>query len=86
MPARGAGGARGPDWGVVLRVLPGYVVLQGRLRVYNVSSITWGFASPLVKYASLSGPTLAFYRLWLGAMLLLLVLRVTQKTLAPKRL
>lgn len=38
--------------------------------------ITWGFVSPLVKYASLSGPALAFYRLWLGAIVLLLVLRI----------
>lgn len=38
--------------------------------------ITWGFVSPLVKYASLSGPALAFYRLWLGAIVLLLVIRI----------
>lgn len=34
--------------------------------------ITWGFASPLLKYASLSGPALAAYRVWLGAGVLVL--------------
>jgi drug/metabolite transporter (DMT)-like permease len=47
---------------------------------------TWGFASPLIKYASLSGPAMGFYRLWIGAAALLFVLRlgrwrITRETL-----
>jgi drug/metabolite transporter (DMT)-like permease len=37
--------------------------------------VTWGFVSPLLKYSSLSGPALGFYRLWLGVAVLLLILR-----------
>lgn len=29
--------------------------------------IVWGLASPLLKYASLTGPALAAYRIWLGS-------------------
>src|SRR5688500_12259463 len=48
--------------------------------------LTWGFVSPLVKYASLSGPAMGFYRLWIGALVLMLVLRlgrwrITRETL-----
>ncbi len=43
--------------------------------------ITWGFVSPLVKYASLSGPAMAFWRLWLGAIVLLLILRIARTPL-----
>lgn len=34
--------------------------------------IVWGFASPLLKYASLSGTALAAYRIWIGAAALVL--------------
>jgi drug/metabolite transporter (DMT)-like permease len=37
--------------------------------------ITWGFASPLVKFASPSGPTMAFYRLTIGVAALLIAMR-----------
>jgi drug/metabolite transporter (DMT)-like permease len=48
--------------------------------------VTWGFASPLVKYASLSGPAMAFYRVWIGAVVLIVVMRmgrwrITRETL-----
>ncbi len=48
--------------------------------------VTWGFASPLIKYASLSGPALGFYRLWIGALVLVVVMRlgrwrITRETL-----
>ncbi len=43
--------------------------------------VTWGVASPLVKYASLSGPALSFYRLWIGALALILVMRLGRWTI-----
>lgn len=39
-----------------------------------VTVVLWGFVSPLLKYASLSGPALGFYRLWLGVAVLVAVL------------
>jgi drug/metabolite transporter (DMT)-like permease len=37
--------------------------------------VTWGLASPLIKTASLSGPALGFYRVWIGAIVLTAILR-----------
>jgi drug/metabolite transporter (DMT)-like permease len=72
-------------------MVQGFVGRARRAHSFPVAAVaaaivTWGFASPLVKYASLSGPAMGFYRLWLGAAVLLLVLRlgrwrVTRETL-----
>ena len=37
--------------------------------------VTWGLASPLIKAASVGGEAMAFYRLWIGALALLLIVR-----------
>ncbi|MEX0750786.1 MAG: DMT family transporter [Dehalococcoidia bacterium] len=43
--------------------------------------LTWGIVSPVIKTASLDGPALAFYRLSIGAVVLLVVVRATGTTL-----
>jgi drug/metabolite transporter (DMT)-like permease len=48
--------------------------------------LTWGFASPLLKYSSLSGPALGFYRLWLGAIVLSAALAVRRVHISPNTL
>jgi drug/metabolite transporter (DMT)-like permease len=40
------------------------------LSAIGVTVVLWGLVSPLLKYASLSGPALSFYRLWIGAVML----------------
>jgi drug/metabolite transporter (DMT)-like permease len=47
----------------------------------GVTVVFWGLVSPLLKYASLSGPALGFYRLWLGVAILMLVLRAGRSTI-----
>lgn len=37
--------------------------------------VLWGLVSPLVKSASLSGPALSFYRLWIGVAALAFAMR-----------
>jgi len=39
----------------------------------------WGFASPLIKAASVGGEAMAFYRLWIGALALLLIVSVVMR-------
>jgi drug/metabolite transporter (DMT)-like permease len=46
-----------------------------------ITVVLWGLVSPLLKYASLSGPALGFYRLWLGVAILVLVLRASRATI-----
>jgi drug/metabolite transporter (DMT)-like permease len=46
--------------------------------------ITWGFASPLVKFASPSGATMAFYRLAIGVLALLVVMRWTRTQMTAR--
>ena len=41
--------------------------------------VTWGLASPLIKAASLSGIALAFHRLWIGALFLLVVMALLRE-------
>jgi drug/metabolite transporter (DMT)-like permease len=54
------------------------------LPIFAVSAtvVLWGLVSPLLKYASLSGPALGFYRLWLGVAVLLLVLRAGRSSIS----
>ena len=40
--------------------------------------VTWGFVSPLVKYASLNGPAMSFYRLWIGVIVLFVAMRLAR--------
>jgi drug/metabolite transporter (DMT)-like permease len=47
-----------------------------------ITVVLWGFVSPLLKYASFSGPALGFYRLWLGVILLGAVLRSGRATIS----
>jgi drug/metabolite transporter (DMT)-like permease len=47
---------------------------------------TWGFVSPLVKYASLSGPAMGFYRLWIGAVVLVLAMSLGRLSLSRETL
>jgi drug/metabolite transporter (DMT)-like permease len=66
--------------------------LAGRLRLREADPslavlaivatiVTWGLVSPLIKSASVSGEVLAFYRLWIGALALLLFAGFTRRTL-----
>jgi drug/metabolite transporter (DMT)-like permease len=41
--------------------------------------VVWGLVSPLIKSADVSGPALAFYRLAIGAVVLLATVRVTRE-------
>lgn len=41
--------------------------------------VTWGLASPLLKLASLSGPALSAYRLWIGASVLIAFMIATRR-------
>jgi drug/metabolite transporter (DMT)-like permease len=41
--------------------------------------VTWGIVSPLLKAASVGGEALAFYRLWIGALALLAIMRVLRR-------
>ena len=41
--------------------------------------VTWGLASPLIKAASLSGVALAFHRLWIGAVFLIVVMALLRE-------
>jgi drug/metabolite transporter (DMT)-like permease len=43
---------------------------------------SWGFGSALLKMASISGPTLAFYRLWLGVLALGACMIIVRQPLA----
>jgi drug/metabolite transporter (DMT)-like permease len=43
--------------------------------------VTWGLASPLLKLASLSGPALSAYRLWIGASVLIAFMIATRRRL-----
>jgi drug/metabolite transporter (DMT)-like permease len=47
-----------------------------------LAAIGWGFGGVFAKLASMSGLVLTFYRLWLGAALLLLVARATRRHLS----
>ena len=47
-----------------------------------VAIVTWGIASPLVKSSSLSGPALGFYRLWIGALVLMLLIGIGRRPLS----
>jgi drug/metabolite transporter (DMT)-like permease len=42
--------------------------------------VVWGLASPLVKSASVGGAALSFYRLWLGAVALVLVVGALRRS------
>ncbi len=41
--------------------------------------VVWGVMSPLIKAASVGGEALAFYRLWIGAIALLTIMRVLRR-------
>lgn len=43
--------------------------------------ITWGFASPLIKGASVDGGALVFYRLAIGAIVLLSIVAITRRSI-----
>ena len=43
--------------------------------------VSWGFGSALIKLTSINGPTLAFYRLWLGVMALGICMLVVRQPL-----
>jgi drug/metabolite transporter (DMT)-like permease len=48
--------------------------------------VTWGLASPLLKLASLSGPALSAYRLWIGSAVLIVVMLWTRRRLTRSTL
>jgi drug/metabolite transporter (DMT)-like permease len=43
--------------------------------------VTWGLVSPLIKSASVSGEALVFYRLWIGAFVLLAFVAYSRRSL-----
>jgi drug/metabolite transporter (DMT)-like permease len=43
--------------------------------------VTWGLVSPIIKSASVTGEVLVFYRLWIGALVLLLFVAYSRRTL-----
>ena len=54
--------------------------LTGRPPGGHRRGVVWGAASPLIKSTDVGGAALSFYRLWIGALALLLVVTATRRS------